>query len=168
MSEAQGRPEKDNEIGRFIEGRMSQLGLTQREVADIVGFKNRNMLSFIKNGDGKLPLERVAGMARALKVPASELFEMALRQHYSSDTIELMKQALTEASLSRDEAELLDLFRVHVPRGKFTADALRRIADEMEKTGKDQAVEAARKQLAEAARFGRKAVRNEEIEPEES
>src|SRR4051812_35775881 len=71
-------------VARFLERRMDDLrGVkTQREIAQEAGFPRPNMLSMLKSGDAKLPLERIPGLARALDADAAHLFRLAMTDHW--------------------------------------------------------------------------------------
>lgn len=97
-------------LAKLLDKRMQELGMTQQEVADIVGFKNRNMLTIIKNGDGKLALERVPAMAKALKVEPRFLFRLALEQTYSNEIVQAII-GMIETSYSENERRIIDHIR---------------------------------------------------------
>ena len=53
---------------------------TQAEIASEAGFANANMMSFLKNGKNKVPLDRVPSLAKALEVDPAYLMRLALDQ----------------------------------------------------------------------------------------
>lgn len=53
---------------------------TQREIAHEAGFTNANMLSLMKVGASKIPLDRVPSLAKALEVDPARLMQLALEQ----------------------------------------------------------------------------------------
>lgn len=55
---------------------------SQKEIAEEIGYERPNMLSMIKNGDAKLPLEKVPVLAKAINVDAAFLFRLALEQYW--------------------------------------------------------------------------------------
>lgn len=67
---------------KFITRRIYDLRAqrTQLEIATAAGFKSPNMLSMIKDGKAKLPLERVIALAKALDCDAGHLMRLALEQ----------------------------------------------------------------------------------------
>ena len=67
------RPHSETELTKFlgqklllIKGKKSQI-----EVATQAGFIHPNMISMIKNGSSKLPLDRVPSLASALECDAA-------------------------------------------------------------------------------------------------
>lgn len=53
---------------------------TQAEIANEAGFPNANMMTFLKNGRNKVPLDRVPSLAKALEVDPAYLMRLALDQ----------------------------------------------------------------------------------------
>lgn len=53
---------------------------TQAEIASEAGFANANMMTFLKNGRNKVPLDRVPSLAKALEVDPAFLMRLALEQ----------------------------------------------------------------------------------------
>lgn len=80
------RPYAGTRLARFLDKRISELRTikTQADIATAAGFPNRNMLSMIKTGDTKLPVDRVPALAKALDCDAAMLFKLCLEQQDSS------------------------------------------------------------------------------------
>jgi len=55
---------------------------TQREIAAELGYDKPNMISMLKTGDTKVPLEKIPLLAKALGVDAAHLFRLALEQYW--------------------------------------------------------------------------------------
>lgn len=71
-------------VARYIDRRIAELadeGIKQVEIAEVAGFKRPNVISMIKHGETKLPLEKIGSMARALRVDPRFLFELTLREY---------------------------------------------------------------------------------------
>lgn len=102
---------------KLIETAMKRLEgrKTQAEVAKAVGFPRANMLSMIKHGKARLPLERVPALAEALEIDAALLFRMALAENwpgYERVVISIFRDVLTE-----EERDMISFIR-HVTSGK--------------------------------------------------
>jgi DNA-binding Xre family transcriptional regulator len=67
---------------RFIERRILELQSrkNQATMAAEAGFRQPNVLSMIKTGAAKIPLERVPALAKALECDPASLFVMAVEQ----------------------------------------------------------------------------------------
>ncbi len=76
------KPYENTRLAKFIRQRVLKLQSTksQSEIAAEAGFVNPNMISMIKGGSNKLPLDRVPSLARALDCDAAFLLGLALEQ----------------------------------------------------------------------------------------
>ncbi|TIV61846.1 MAG: XRE family transcriptional regulator [Mesorhizobium sp.] len=90
MSNRQGKPYAGTRLATYLEKRILELRpkKTQIAIASEAGFVNPNMLAMIKAGTAKLPLDRIAGLARALECDPVMLFMLAIEQ-LGGDTTEL-------------------------------------------------------------------------------
>ncbi|MGZ9053126.1 MAG: helix-turn-helix domain-containing protein [Rhodoplanes sp.] len=53
---------------------------SQREIAAELGYERPNIISMMKRGETKLPLDKVPALAKALHVDPAHLFRLALEQ----------------------------------------------------------------------------------------
>lgn len=89
-----GRPFSDTRLPGYIEKRILELRprKTQLAIANEAGFVSLNMLAMIKSGANKLPLDRVAGLAKALECDPVMLFALALEQLDKNTTEQAIRQ----------------------------------------------------------------------------
>lgn len=75
-------PYANSPAARFLTERMRHLKhlKSQREIAREAGFINSNMLSLLKSGANKIPLDRVPALAKALEADAPYLMRLSLEQ----------------------------------------------------------------------------------------
>lgn len=75
-------PYQNTATARLIADRIRDLAFkkTQTEIASEAGFPNANMVSFLKIGRNKTPLDRVPSLAKALEVDPAYLMRLALDQ----------------------------------------------------------------------------------------
>jgi len=75
-------PYQNTPTAKLIADRIRDLShrKTQAEIASEAGFPNANMMTFLKNGRNKVPLDRVPSLAKALEVDAAMLMRLALDQ----------------------------------------------------------------------------------------
>ena len=75
-------PHADTRLALYIQKRLLELRAkkSQIEIANEAGFNNPNILSMLKNGASKLPLDRVAALAKALECDPPFLFKLAVEQ----------------------------------------------------------------------------------------
>jgi transcriptional regulator with XRE-family HTH domain len=76
------KPYADTRLPRFLEKRILALKpiKSQAEIATEAGFVNPNMISMIKSGSARLPIDRVPALARALEVDPRRLLQLAVEQ----------------------------------------------------------------------------------------
>lgn len=69
-------------LAQFLTKRIDELrgSKSQVEIADQAGFTTPNMISMLKNGDTKLPIDRVPSMAKALDADPAYLLRLTLEQ----------------------------------------------------------------------------------------
>lgn len=80
-------------LASFVAKRIKDLAgvRSQREIARIAGFTQPNMISMIKTGEAKLPLERVEKLAVALDCDPRQLAQLALEQFHGPDVLRLLQ-----------------------------------------------------------------------------
>jgi transcriptional regulator with XRE-family HTH domain len=77
-----GRPYSETHAAKFIDRRILELSpsKSQHQIAMEAGFKTPNVLSMLKTGTTKVPLDRVPALAKALDCDARFLFRLAIEQ----------------------------------------------------------------------------------------
>ncbi len=76
------KPYEQSRLAKYIEQRVLELKgrKTQGEIAAEAGFVNPNMLTMLKQGAMKVPLDRVPALAQALDCDPAWLLRLALEQ----------------------------------------------------------------------------------------
>jgi transcriptional regulator with XRE-family HTH domain len=77
-------PHAGTPLCRFLTKQIAAISgvKSQREIAAEAGYEMPNILSMIKNGDTKLPLDKVPALAKALGVDPKHLFRLTIEQHH--------------------------------------------------------------------------------------
>ena len=104
----------------FLARAIEESGKTQREIARDAGFGRANVISMMKKGDTKVPVERIPALARACGVDPARFLEIAMEE-YHSQMWQALRGHLGEV-LSPAEQELLALFRFADLRGEIVLD----------------------------------------------
>ena len=75
-------PHENTAAVTFLTERMRDLKhrKSQKEIAKEAGFINSNMLSLLKSGASKIPLDRVPALAKALEADPAYLMRLSLEQ----------------------------------------------------------------------------------------
>ncbi|WP_029041577.1 helix-turn-helix domain-containing protein [Cucumibacter marinus] len=99
------KPYSNTRLTRFLEKRILELRHTksQAEIAGQAGFINSNMLSMIKSGATRLPLDRVPALAKALDVDPARLLQLTLEQWDGSAASRVFGE-IFHTVVSRNEA----------------------------------------------------------------
>lgn len=107
-----GRPYRDTEFARFLDKRISQLRgkRTQREIASLAGFANAPMLSMIRHGTSKCPVDRVPALADALETDPRHLLRLALMQDWGSTSARVIDEVVGTV-VSRNEQVWIEELR---------------------------------------------------------
>lgn len=106
------KPFADTRLPAFLEKRILALRptRTQAEIAAQAGFINPNMISLIKSGTVRLPLDRVPAMAEALEVDPARLLQLALEQWAGSAAAQAFA-TIYQTTVTRNEAGWLEAIR---------------------------------------------------------
>ena len=109
------KPEKKPlSVAQFIAIEVGVCGKTQREIAQAAGFENPNMITMLKQGHTRLPLDRVGPLAKALEVEPGELLRRVMRE-YSPDTWAALSGMLERMLLSEKEIAAVAMMRSAEP-----------------------------------------------------
>lgn len=75
-------PYEDSDAAKFLRDRIQALShrKTQAEIAAEAGFTNPNMITILKSGRSKIPLDRLPSLAKALECDPAFLMRLALVQ----------------------------------------------------------------------------------------
>ena len=110
---------KLSRVAQFVTRRIDELRSrrSQGEIASAAGFRSPNMLSMIKDGSAKLPIDRVGALAKALECDPGHLMRLALEQLYPAHVIEAILKAMRDAPIPDDhnrwtavQFSILDIF----------------------------------------------------------
>ncbi|NEX60150.1 helix-turn-helix domain-containing protein [Noviherbaspirillum galbum] len=98
-----------SKVAQFIDARIGELNKLQTQIAHEVGFNKPNMITMIKQGKTKLPLDKVGLMAKALECNPSDLLRLCLME-YDLETWKAIEPYLG-AFLSAEEVMLVHAMR---------------------------------------------------------
>lgn len=90
------KPYAATRLTSYLEKRVLELRpvKSQAEIAGEAGFTNPNMISMIKSGATRIPLDRVPALAESLDVDPARLLQLALEQWAGSATARLRHRRL--------------------------------------------------------------------------
>ncbi len=90
----------ERRVHEVINEAVASSSKTQRRIAIDLDFDQQNMISMIKRGEAKLPINRIPGLARALGLDPYELLALAMAEYQPKNW------AVIEQVTERHRAEL--------------------------------------------------------------
>ncbi|MEF8701205.1 MAG: XRE family transcriptional regulator [Candidatus Accumulibacter sp. UW26] len=97
-------------VADFIADRVAVSDKTQREIAQECGFEHPNIITMLKNGSTKLPINRVGPLAKALDADPAHLLRLVMLE-YQPDTWGCIEELMQSTLLTANELELVRAFR---------------------------------------------------------
>jgi hypothetical protein len=103
------KPYADSRLAKYLTKRVLECRpRTQAEIASGAGFSNANMITIIKQGGSRLPLDRVVPLAKALDVDPAYLLLLGLEQAVgpteAATIVEVMGNTVTQHEMTWIEA----------------------------------------------------------------
>lgn len=115
-------------VAEYITTMIEASGRQQAEIARDVGFDKPNVITMIKQGKTKLPLNKIGKMAMALGVDAVHLFRLTMNE-YHHETWEVIEDIFGGEVLTENEKAILKAVRsAGVGTQKLTGEQVRDIA----------------------------------------
>lgn len=115
---------KPRTVAEYIDRQIDLCGKKQIDIAQQAGFDKPNMVTMIKQGKTKLPLEKIGRMAKALEVDPLHLFTLTM-QEYQPDTWAEIQKLFGQPVMTVNELEILEVIRsskVENPRLRTDAE----------------------------------------------
>jgi hypothetical protein len=108
------KPFQETRLAKFVEARLLELKhkKTQVVVAEEAGFVNPNMLTMIKKGATKLPVDRVPALAKALDCDPALLLGLALEQSEGSTAAAAIYEIIGQPITKNEMAWLIEIREV--------------------------------------------------------
>jgi len=103
--------DKECVVATFVRNRIEFLGKPQTEIAAECGFEKPNIITMIKQGKTKLPLNKVCLMAKALEADPVHLLKLCLSEYQPENWAAI--EPLLDLALTEDERELLKHLRTY-------------------------------------------------------
>lgn len=102
----------ESKVANYIARRIEISGQFQKDIAEKVGFDKPNMITMIKQGKTRLPLDKIGPMAKALEVDPVQLLKLCMEE-YHPNTWKAIAPFL-ESAMTSDERRLLNALRAWV------------------------------------------------------
>lgn len=109
------------EVGRLID----RSHKSRQDIADESNFPNANILSMIRAGNGKMPIERAADFARAVETDEGKFLKLVLSEYMP--TVLQAFSSLEGVVIDEEEEAFIQLFRK--ARAKRKAQLIKKVTD---------------------------------------
>ncbi len=111
MRENMTHPYQNTATAKLIADRVRDLShrKTQVQIASEAGFANANMMTFLKNGRNKVPIDRVPALAKALEVDPAFLMRLALDQAVGSTAAKAITEIFGTPTTENERGWLTEL-----------------------------------------------------------
>ena len=107
-------------VAQYLDLAIERTGKTQRELAAEIGYPRPNVISMMKNGDTKIPIDKVPAFARALRIDAGYFLRLALAEYHPE--IHRVIVETVGGPLSANERAIVDTYRLAAPRDDIAID----------------------------------------------
>lgn len=103
-------------MGAFVKARREELGLSQGDIINALGYASRNAVSNVEVGIEGLPAKRIYAWADILEVPRDAFFRFATGEAESMQVTAKGMRDRQDGTLTATERELLEVYRALPPK----------------------------------------------------
>ncbi|MEO3430707.1 helix-turn-helix transcriptional regulator [Pelagibius sp. CAU 1746] len=96
-------------VAEYLANQLRACGKTQKQVADEIGYPSPNVITMMKRGQTKVPIEKVPSFAKALGVDPAHFLRIVMREYYPENW-RVLRDALGFV-VTRNERELVEVVR---------------------------------------------------------
>lgn len=107
---------------QMLERAIEFSGKSQKDIAQEVGYTKPNVLSMMKKGITKIPIDKAPAIARACGVD-EKLFLRSVMYEYMPETWKVISETLGTDLLSEDEQKVLEEYRQNRDAAPTSEDA---------------------------------------------
>lgn len=97
-------------VADYISRQIEACGKSQAQIAREVGYDRPNLISMIKSGQTKLPVQKVPALARALGVDPAFLFRIVMSE-YSPALLEAIGEIPGAVPVTQNERGIIEAIR---------------------------------------------------------
>lgn len=97
-------------VAEYITWQIQLCGKAQTEIAEQAGFEKPNVITMIKQGKTKVPLNKIGSLAKALEIDPVFFMKMVISE-YLPDLSEMIQHITNQPILSKNELEFIEVIR---------------------------------------------------------
>lgn len=100
-----------NSVADFVTRKINLLDKTQKEIAAECGFDRPNVITMIKQGHTKVPLDKIYVIAKAINVDPAFFLRIVLNE-YQPNVLKVIEEC-SGLVVTQNESEIIEIFRVY-------------------------------------------------------
>ena len=117
---------KPKNVAEYITWQINLCGKKQTQIAEEVGFEKPNVITMIKQGKTKVPINKIGKFAKALEVDPIFFMKMVFTE-YMPDAMEAINSIINQPIITQNEWEIVEVIRsAKVVNPKLRTDEERR------------------------------------------
>lgn len=117
---------KPRNVAEYITWQIQLCGKSQTEIAQQTGFDKPNVITMIKQGKTKVPLNKIGSLAKALEIDPVHFFKLVMSE-YQPDLLEIITAITGQPLVTKNEMEFIEVIRSSkVVNPKLRTDTERR------------------------------------------
>jgi transcriptional regulator with XRE-family HTH domain len=97
-------------VAQYLSQQIALSPLSQREIAERAGYTKPNILTMFKQGDTKVPVNKVPALAKALGVDSMHMLRIVLEE-YMPEAWAAMESILGKHTVTDEEMSIIELVR---------------------------------------------------------
>ncbi|MDH2045623.1 helix-turn-helix transcriptional regulator [Acinetobacter johnsonii] len=98
-------------VAQFLEAQINSSDKAQHEIAEEVGFAKPTMVSMVKLGKAKVPLDKAQPIAKALGIDSRDFFMRCLEEYLPVVFNEIVELTKDQPILSQNEIDIIKRIR---------------------------------------------------------
>ena len=105
------------EVAVFLEKVINQSTYSQKEIAEMCGFNSPNIITMLKQGLTKVPIDKIPMLAKILDLDCAEFFEFVMKRYKPKEykvIVEVFGEPISDA-----EKSIIRLLREVIPAGQL-------------------------------------------------
>lgn len=104
------RNRKSLSVAAYIQLQIAVSGVSQKQIAEALGYDNPNVITMFKQGKTKVPLNKVGPLATVLGVDPVHLLRLVMTE-YCPDTWQAIQHLIGRSLISTNEMALIEVVR---------------------------------------------------------